>query len=69
MELTEDLAQQIENMPYLELLRKWQTAKLVDPLLIGRSGEFYAGRLIEMRKYPGWHERHLAALKEIGAMP
>lgn len=68
MRLTEDWKAKIDRMTYDELLSRWRFAAIGDPLFQGESGEYFAKRMAEARKFGvdtvaaskrvGWEANH-----------
>jgi len=66
MELTPEIKAKIDSLSYVELLRVWRRTGIGNPWFEGRSGEYWASRMQELRSHPGGQQMHVKASKEIG---
>ncbi len=66
MKLTPELKAKIDAMPYEELLHSWRFASSGTEMFQGETGDYWAGRMKELREQPGGDARHVAASKSIG---
>ena len=66
MELTPEIKQRIDEMAYVDLLRRWRFAPAGDAMFQGEVGDYYARRMNELRGRLGGAAMHTAASKEIG---
>lgn len=69
MPLTPAIKQRIDKMTYEEMLRKWRTAPVGDPMFTGETGVYFSQRFAELKaatedakqvaasKLVGWIER------------
>lgn len=66
MELTEENKAHIDNLSYIELLRKWRFAPVGDPWFQGETGKYWGKRMTTLRSVPGGDMMHTKASKAIG---
>ena len=45
MNIPENIKQEIDNMNYYELLKKWRFAPSGDPILSGQLGEYFLNKM------------------------
>lgn len=64
--MSDEMKAQIDKMSYEELLSKWRYAPVGDPMFQGKTGDYYAMRMKELRDQPGGNNRHVRASKSIG---
>ncbi len=64
MKLTPEKKEHIDNMSYEQLLNCWRFAPAGDPWFSGETGEYWKGRMNELRKQD--EEEHVKASKKIG---
>lgn len=62
---TEELKKQIDDMSYMELLRRWRFAPSGDSMFQGEVGDYYYKVMTEKRDAVG-PEEHTATSKAIG---
>jgi len=63
MKLTKELKEEIDSLPYTELLRRWRYAPVGDKMFQGESGKYFGERMKELRKAG---VNHVKASKEVG---
>ena len=63
--MDEKIKQEIDNMDYESMLRRWRYAPVGDPMFQGEVGEYYSKVMKEKREKVGGTE-HVRASKNIG---
>lgn len=63
--MTEDQKKWIDNSTYEQLLQKWRTAPVGDPIFEGEAGKYYTKIMSQRQKEIG-HDAQVAASKRIG---
>ena len=65
MTLTEKLKNEIDEMPYTDMLRKWRHSELGDPLFQDDSGEYFA-QVMTIKKHALTPSERVQASKAVG---
>ena len=63
--MDEKIKQEIDNMDYESMLRRWRYAPVGDPMFQGEVGEYYSKVMKEKREKVGGAE-HVRASKNVG---
>ena len=63
--MTPEQKQEIDNMTYEHLFRRWRNAPVGDPIFQGEAGRYYSEVMGKKRREVG-NAAHVAASKAIG---
>ena len=66
MDLTTELKNEIDDLDYFHLLRRWRYGPLGDPMFQGETGDYWLARMNHLKSQPDGHERAVAASKMLG---
>lgn len=66
MKLTGKTKQYIDSLSYEGLLSHWRFAPIGDKWFEGKTGDYWARRMYELRNLPNGDDEHVRASKSLG---